>query len=239
MNDPALEPKRRAAAYAVELIEDGMVVGLGTGSTAVWAVRYLGGLLTRRVRKQVIGIPTSRETESEARRLRIPLAPLADHPEVDMTIDGADEVDPDLNLIKGGGGALLREKLVAQASRRLVIVVDESKLSPQLGTRWPVPVEVVSFGWRHQARFLETLGADVALRTVDGAPFVTDNGNRILDCRFGRIDDPAALSARIKSRTGVVDHGLFVALATDLVIAGSRGIRHQRRAVPSAPGEGS
>ena len=117
MNDPALELKRRAAAYAVELIEDGMVVGLGTGSTAVWAVRYLGGLLTRRVRKQVIGIPTSRETESEARRLRIPLAALADHPEVDMTIDGADEVDPDLNLIKGGGGALLREKLVAQASR--------------------------------------------------------------------------------------------------------------------------
>jgi len=235
MNDPAAELKRSAAEYAVDLIEDGMIVGLGTGSTAVWALRKLAQLYSRGSLQQVIGIPTSRQTRAEALRLKIPLAALEDHSQVDITIDGADEVDPHLNLIKGGGGALLREKLVAQASRRLVIIVDESKLTPQLGTRWPVPVEVVSFGWKHQLRFLEDLGAEVLPRTADGRPFITDNGNRILDCRFGRIADAIALSERIKSRTGIVDHGLFAGMATDLVIAGSQGIVHRRSATPAKP----
>lgn len=229
MGDPFVELKRRAAEYAVSLIEDGMIVGLGTGSTAIWAVRQLAQSLRSGSLNRVVGVATSHATETEALRLGLPLTSLENHPDVDLTIDGADEVDPDLNLIKGGGGAMLREKIVAQASRRLVIIVDESKLSPQLGTRRPVPVEVVSFGWIHPARFLEALGAEVTLRTADGAPFLTDNGNRVLDCRFGLIADPAALSARLKNRTGIVDHGLFPAMATDLVIAGPHGIRHQTR----------
>lgn len=235
MNDPIVEMKRRSAEYAVGLIEDGMIVGLGTGSTAIWALRHLAEQRSRGSFKQVVGVATSQATESEARRLGIPLTSLEDHPDVDITIDGADEVDPAMNAIKGGGGALLREKIVALASRRLVIIVDESKLSPQLGSRWPVPVEVVSFGWTQQMRFLQALGSEVTLRTADGAPFLSDNGNRILDCNFGLIADPAALSARLKIRTGIVEHGLFPGLATDLVVADRRGIHHHTRPAASNP----
>jgi ribose 5-phosphate isomerase A len=235
MNDSIVEMKRRSAEYAVGLIEDGMIVGLGTGSTAIWAVRHLAELRLRGSFKQVVGVATSQATETEARRRGIPLTTLEDHPDVDITIDGADEVDPAMNAIKGGGGALLREKIVAVASRRLVIIVDESKLSPQLGTRWPVPVEVVSFGWMQQLRFLETLGAAVTLRTAEGAPFLSDNGNLILDCNFGLIVDPAALSARLKMRTGILDHGLFPGMATDLVVADRHGIHHHTRPAASNP----
>jgi len=147
-----------------------------------------------------------------------------------LTIDGADEVDPNLDLIKGGGGALLREKIVAQASRREIIVVDESKLSPALGTRWAVPVEVVPFGWRTQALYLESLGADVNLRQDrNRKTFTTDQGNLILDCQFGPLSQPADLAAKLNSRTGIVEHGLFLDLATDLIVAGAEGVRHIER----------
>jgi ribose 5-phosphate isomerase A len=147
--------------------------------------------------------------------------------QVDLTIDGADEVSPEFHLIKGGGGALLREKIVAESSRRLVIVVDESKLSPKLGTRAPVPVEVVQFGWPRVAEYLQALGADVTLRRhQSGAPFTTDQNNFILDCAFGRILNPGTLAASIRARAGIVEHGMFIGLTSDLIVAGVRGVRH-------------
>lgn len=160
----------------------------------------------------------------------IPLTSPERQPIVDLTIDGADEVDPALNLIKGGGGALLREKIVAQASRREIIVVDEGKLSPVLGTRSAVPVAVVSFGWHSQACYLESLGARVVLRRgADGSPFVTDQGTLILDCTFGPIARPAELARALCDRAGIVGHGLFLGLATDVIVAGRDGIRHLKR----------
>ncbi|RMF38338.1 MAG: ribose-5-phosphate isomerase RpiA [Chloroflexi bacterium] len=222
--------KRQAAERAVEFVESGMVVGLGHGSTTAFALRRLARLLQDGQLHDILGVPCSSHTEAEARRLGIPLTTLEEHPVVDLTIDGADEVDPALNLIKGGGGALLREKIVAQASRREIIVVDETKLSPALGTRWAVPVEVIPFGWRSQAAYLESLGAEVVLRRrEDGTPFRTDQGNLILDCRFGPLPDPAPLAAQIKARTGIVEHGLFLGLATDVIVAGREGVRHLRR----------
>ena len=150
---------------------------------------------------------------------------------IDLTIDGADEVDPALNLIKGGGGALLREKIVAEASAREIIVVDDSKLSPVLGTRWRVPVEVLPFGWQSQARHIATLGAEPVLRCgANGQPTHTDQGNVILDCRFGPIADPIGVAQALSARAGIVGHGLFLGLAHDVIIAGPAGIRHLRRA---------
>lgn len=234
--------KRQAAEKAVEWIESGMVVGLGTGSTAIFAVRRLADLLRAGSLRDILGIATSRQTEAEARRLGLPLTALEEHPIVDLTIDGADEVSPDLDLIKGGGGALLREKIVAQASRREIIVVDESKLSPALGSSFALPVEVVPFGWRSQAEFLQSLGASVTLRVgQDDDPFRTDQNNFILDCDFGPMADPAGLASRLEQRAGIVEHGLFLALATDLIVAGKRGIGHLRRTaegVTESAGEG-
>ena len=150
--------------------------------------------------------------------------------EIDITIDGADEVDPQLNLIKGGGGALLREKIVAQASRREIIIVDESKLSPQLGSHWPVPVEVLAYGWQSQARYLASLGAEVTIRrTPEGRVFTTDQGNMILDARFGPITDPEGLAQELAARAGILEHGLFLNLAQDVIVAGPKGIRHLQR----------
>jgi ribose 5-phosphate isomerase A len=204
-----------------------MVLGLGHGSTAVFAVRCIAQLLREGRLRDVLGVPCSRQVEAEARKLGIPLTTLDQHPTVDLTIDGADEVDPDLNLIKGGGGALLREKIVAQASRREIIVVDESKLSPALGTHWPVPVEVIPFGWCVQSAYLESLGARPTLRLrEDGTPFKTDQGNLILDCHFGPISDPVHLAARLNERAGIVEHGLFLGLATDVIVASGQEIRH-------------
>jgi ribose 5-phosphate isomerase A len=222
--------KQQAAERAAEFVEPGMVVGLGHGSTAILAVRRIAQLLRTGQLRDILGVPCSIQVEEEARRLSIPLTTLEDHPVIDLTIDGADEVDPNLDVIKGGGGALLREKIVAQASRREVIVVDESKLSPALGTRWPVPVEVIPFGWRSQAAYLESLGARLTVRQQsDGTPFKTDHGNLILDCDFGPIPQPAQLAARLQERAGIVEHGLFLGLATEVVVAGVRGIRYLQR----------
>jgi ribose 5-phosphate isomerase A len=222
--------KQQAADQVLAYIQSGMIVGLGAGSTAILAVRGLGKKLTRGELAGILGIPCSRVIEAEARRLGIPLTSLEDHPVIDLTFDGADEVDPALNLIKGGGGALLREKIVAQASRREIIIVDESKLSPALGTHWAVPVEVIPFGWRTQAAYLESLGAQVRVRPGGGGtPFNTDQGSLILDCSFGPIHDPVGLGARMDARTGIVAHGLFLGLATDVIVAGARGIEHIKR----------
>ncbi|MFN8473198.1 MAG: ribose-5-phosphate isomerase RpiA [Anaerolineae bacterium] len=222
--------KQQAAERAADMVESGMVVGLGTGSTAIFAVRRIGALLHEGTLRDIIAVATSRATEDAARELNIPLMPDAMPHDVDITIDGADEVDPELNLIKGGGGALLREKIVAQASRRQVIVVDETKLSAALGDRWAVPVEVILFGWESTGRFLESVGAKVKMRrNADGTQFTTDSGNIILDCRFGPIQDPYALETRLLARAGVVETGLFLNLATDVIVAGNDGIRHLTR----------
>jgi ribose 5-phosphate isomerase A len=232
---PEQSLKQQAADHVLTYIESGMIVGLGAGSTAILAVRGLAQKLSRGELTDIQGIPCSRVIEAEARRLGIPLTTLEDYPVIDLTFDGADEVDPALNVIKGGGGALLREKIVAQASRREIIIVDESKLSPALGTHWAVPVEVIPFGWRTQAAYLESLGAQVRLRpggdTPEGGgqPFQTDQGNVILDCNFGPIRDPVSLSARMDARTGIVAHGLFLGLATEVIVAGAGGIKHLQR----------
>ncbi len=225
--------KRLAGERAAELVESGMIVGLGTGSTAIYATRHIAELLRRGERRDVIGFATSRSVWQEAVSLGIPML-TADMPkQIDLTIDGADEVDPALNLIKGGGGALLREKIVAQASRREVIVVDETKLSPRLGTLHPLPVEVLPYGWQSQARFLASLNAEVALRrAADGSEMRTDQDNWILDCRFGPIADAAALARKLAERAGIVEHGLFIGLADEMIVAGKDGVRRVRRGDP-------
>ena len=182
--------------------------------------------------RDIVGVPTSIATGTEAHRLGIPLADEAHFGTVDITIDGADEIDPALDLIKGGGGALLREKIVAQASRRVVIVADETKLSPVLGTRRMLPIEVVPFVWRSQMEYVQELAphARVSLRAGHhGAPLVTDNGNFILDWTIGPIEQPEKLAAELQARAGVVAHGLFLGLATDAIVAGRSGIEHRMR----------
>jgi ribose 5-phosphate isomerase A len=223
--------KQQAAEYAAELVQPGMRVGLGTGSTASYATRRIADRLAAGELPGVTAFATSRATDEEARRLGIPMIDDELPVDLDLTIDGADEVDPHLDLIKGGGGALLREKIVAQASTRVVIVVDDSKPSRQLGTSWPVPVEVLEFAWRSQARYLESLGGSWTMRrTAEGDRFTTDSGNLILDCAFGPIPDAAALGDGLSRRAGIVEHGLFLGLATDLIVAGQSGIQHTRRA---------
>lgn len=222
------ELKRVAAEYAVGLVRPGMVVGLGYGSTAVHAVRHIAALIQAGILPGVVGVPCAAWTEDEATRLGIPLATLDEISKVDITIDGADEVDPRLDLIKGGGGALLREKMVAQASAREVIIVDAPKLVRVLGA-FPLPVEVVPYCWGATARFVSGLGAEVSLRRRGDEPFVTDQGNYILDCAFGRIDDPEALAAALERRAGIVEHGLFIGLATDVIVADTGGVRHIQR----------
>ncbi|OAI40941.1 ribose-5-phosphate isomerase [bacterium SCGC AG-212-C10] len=222
------EQKRLAAEFAVGLIEPGMVVGLGVGSTAIHAVNRIGRLLREGGLTGIVCIPCSKSTEAAARALGIPLTTLDEHPVVDLTIDGADEVDPEKNLIKGAGGALLREKIVAQASRREVIVVDAGKHSPVLGTRWPVPVEVMAFGCGSQQRYLASIANAATLRIAEnGQPYLTDQGNVIIDCTFGPMHDPGAIARLLEGRAGVVEHGLFLGLATDLVTATADGIQHE------------
>ena len=224
--------KQQAGEYAVQFVTSGMIVGLGHGSTAIFAIRAIAEQLASGKLTDIVGIPCSREVEADAQALGIPLTTLQESPVIDVTIDGADEVDPAFNLIKGGGGALLREKIVAQASRREIIVVDESKLVPMLGTHWAVPVEVVPFGWQTQVDYLSALGADITPRSLsDGELFHTDQGNLILDCRFGPIAQPEELAAQIRGRAGVVEHGLCLGVADDVIIAGAAGIRHLQREV--------
>ncbi len=214
------DPKQVAGEHAATLVRSGQIVGLGTGSTAVHAVRALG-----RRRKdeglELLGIPTSLGTERVARDLGIPITTLEEHPKVDITIDGADEVDPHLTLIKGRGGALLREKIVAQATRREVIICDPSKVVPKLGLKTALPVEVLRFGWMTTRAHLERLKAKARLREKDGSPFVSDNGNFIIDCQFRGIPDPEQLEEDINTIAGVVENGLFVGIA-HLVVVGQK-----------------
>ena len=215
--------KRAAAEAAVQLVENDMIIGLGSGSTAVFAVEALA----RRHRHglRFIGIPTSERAAAQAKAADIPLTSFSEHRQIDLTIDGADEVERGtLNLIKGLGGALLREKIVAVASYRFAIVVDGSKLVDRLGTRTPVPVEVVAFGLEATRESLEVLGASARARMSSGVPFVTDSGNRILDCDFGRITDPARLEERIRRIVGVVESGLFISRADPVFVADATGV---------------
>ena len=224
------ELKKRAAIRAVDFIESEMVLGLGTGSTANFAIERIGEKIQSGDLQNIVGIPSSERTAILARKLKIPLTDLEANPSIDLTIDGADEVDPDLNVIKGGGGALLIEKIVAQASRRNIIIVDESKLSPQLGTKWALPIEVVPFAHKTEQIFLESIGGSVALRVDDSkAPHLTNQNNYILDTNFGPISDPGTLVSRLNGRAGIVEHGLFLGLATDVIVAAAKDIRHLKR----------
>jgi ribose 5-phosphate isomerase A len=217
------ELKRAAANWAVAQLTDGMVIGLGSRSTASFAVAEIGRRMQAGL--HIVGIPTSENTAVQARSLGIPLSTLGVHPEIDVTIDGADEVELGTsNLIKGGGGNLLWEKIVATASKRLVIVVDQGKLVDRLHSR--VPVEVAQFGWQSTARRLAALGSEPAARIdSEGSMFVTDGGNFILDCDFGPIELPAELQGRLDATVGVVEHGLFLGLASQIVVGDITGVR--------------
>ena len=218
--------KKQAAERAVGFISSGMVVGLGSGSTMRYVLEQIGALLRDGRLRDIVGVPTSEATAALARQLGIPLTTLDDHPELDLNIDGADEIDPHLNLIKGLGGALLREKIVASAARTFVVVADRSKLVKQLGSKAPVPIEIIPLAQPLIERRLHDLGGSSQLRRIsDGKPFVTDEGNHILDYTAGPIADAAQLAAALDSIVGVVEHGLFLAMATSAVVAAPEGIK--------------
>ncbi len=222
--------KRQAAEAAVAHVESGMIVGLGAGSTALKALECIAERLAVGRLTGILGVPSSEQVAADARRLAIPLTTLDCHPRIDLTIDGADEVDPQLRVIKGGGGALLREKIVAQASEREMIIVDERKLSERLGAQWALPVEVLAFGLRAHAEYIERLGAVVQVRKrPDGSQFLTDSGNLILDCQFGPMEDPECVAGALERRAGIVEHGLFIDLVTDLIVASPTGTKHRSR----------
>ncbi len=227
MTDPhaADALKHEAARKALEYVHDGMVLGLGTGSTAAHFVRLLGEAVAGGL--DVVCVATSIRTDAAARELGIPVSTLAEHTRLDLTVDGADEVTPDLDLIKGMGGALLREKMVAQASDRFVIIADESKAVTRLGTRSPLPLEVVDWNWTAHVPFLESLGARASLRrSEDGPPVESDNGNLILDCRFPEgIDEPHGLERTLGARAGIIESGLFLGMADVALLAGPGGVR--------------
>jgi ribose 5-phosphate isomerase A len=219
--------KRRAAAAALDHVKSGMLLGLGSGSTAAEFVRLLGLRVGEGL--EVTGVPTSETTATLAREVGIPLTTLEDSPELDLDIDGADEIGPGLSLIKGGGGALLREKIIANASARMIVVADGSKRVDELGA-FPLPIEIIPFGWRATALAIERAAIELELRfAIDmrmraGQPFVTDSGNRILDASFGRIPDPEALASRLADIPGVVEHGLFLGFADLAIVASHEGV---------------
>jgi ribose 5-phosphate isomerase A len=222
--------KKEAGISSVDLVRPGMVLGLGTGSTTKFALIEIAARLKDGRLKDIIGIPSSRETEKTAGELGIPVISFDNVQEIDLTIDGADEVDPDLNLIKGGGGALLREKVLAQSSRRNVMIVDESKLSPALGTHFPVPVEVIPFAWKPVANFLRSLGSEPVLRmNDDGTPYTTDQNNYIIDSKFGPILNLKDLASKLGQKAGIAEFGLFIGTASEVIVATSHGIRYQKR----------
>lgn len=224
--DDVAQWKKNAAEYAVRYVRPKMTIGLGGGTTAHYAVLRIAELLRNGELADIRAVPCSSEVERTARSLGVPLTTLEDSPTLDLTIDGADEVAPNLNVIKGRGGALLREKIVAQVTKRMIIAVDESKLVPKLGTHAPLPVEVVPFGWRTQANYLETLGAKCILRRDEnGQPFLTDEQNYILDCTFGPISAVDGLAVQLQAHAGIVAHGLFLGLAHQIIVAGPQGIR--------------
>jgi ribose 5-phosphate isomerase A len=215
--------KKQAGEEAVKHIEDEMIVGLGTGSTVEYTIRKLGQMVKEGLKIQ--GIPTSIHTKRIAKEENIPLTTLDEHPEIDITIDGADEVDSYLNLIKGGGGALTREKIIAFNSKKVIIVVDDSKVVKALGIDFPLSVEVVKFGWTSTKKILEAFGCNVELREVmEGEPFITDNGNYILDCEFERIENPEQMEIDINCVPGVVENGLFINLVNEVIVGSKQGI---------------
>lgn len=223
--------KAAAAQAAAVLVENEQIVGLGSGSTALLVVSILGQRVSDGLR--IIGIPTSAQTEREARRLGIPLSTLAEHDHIDVTVDGADQVDiGTFNLLKGRGGALLPEKIIASVTEQLIIVVDETKLADRLGVQCPMAVEVVPYAWHETARKLQHLGASPVQRTTrEGQPFITDGGHYILDCAFGAIDDPEQLQRQLDQTVGVVEHGLFLGMASRVVVGGVSGVQM----LPSPP----
>jgi ribose 5-phosphate isomerase A len=218
--------KEAAGRAAAELVQEGEIVGLGTGSTAYFTIIALGERVKAGLK--IVGIPTSVQTGDLARTVGIPLTTLDDQPEIDITIDGADEVDPELNLIKGGGGALTREKVIATASKRMVVVADSSKVVPMLG-KFPLPLEVIAFARTVVEKKISALGATPKLRTrPDGSPFLTDNGNQIVDCSFGAIPDPPALARVLSDMPGVVEHGLFIHIAKLALVGRHGGVEELR-----------
>ena len=226
--------KERAARAALDLVEDGMQLGLGTGSTAARFVKAVGERVAQGLR--VLCVPSSEITRVQAEGLGIPLTTLDETPRLDLTVDGADEIDDQLRLIKGGGGALLREKIVATASDRMVVIADDSKLVARLGT-YPLPVEVVRFGLLATMSLIEAIAietgcqGEIKLRPGTGdAPFVTDQGNLIVDCAFGAIPEPEVLAFALKRIPGVVEHGLFLGIVDLAIVAGSDGVKMLRRA---------
>jgi ribose 5-phosphate isomerase A len=219
--------KQTAAQASLRFVKDGDIVGLGTGSTASIAVRLLGERVSAGL--NIRGIPTSVETQQLATELGIPLLTLDEVQQIDVTIDGADEVNPQLQLIKGGGGAMLREKIIASASRKMVVVADSSKQVSVLG-KFPLPVEVIRFAQSLVAARITALGASVSLRKrSDGEPYITDEGHHILDCHFGEIPDPPALARELDSMPGLVEHGLFIGLASVALIARGGEVVELRR----------
>jgi len=218
--------KKAAAEAAANLVEDGMVVGLGTGSTTSYFVSALGRRLADDGLR-IVCIPTSHQTEALARSLKLPLTTFAEHVQIDLTVDGADEVEADtLYLIKGHGGALLREKIVAAASKRMVVVADESKVVDQLGSLVPVPVEVVRFGWQATARSLTQIGGNPSLRLgADKKPYLTDGGNYIMDCAFGPIAKPKEIAHHLDHVVGAVEHGLFLGFTREVFVGGREGVK--------------
>src|SRR5580704_10886584 len=209
--------KEAAARASLKFVREGDIVGLGTGSTAAYAVRFLGERVQAGLK--ILGIPTSIHTRDLAASLGIPLTTLDEYQQIDVTVDGADEFDPQLRLIKGGGGALLREKIVASATRQLVIVADRTKQVPVLG-KFPLPVEVIKFAQALVKKKIEALGAQVGLRrNADGKAYLTDENNYILDCRFGQIPDADALARQLSDMPGVVEHGLFIGMASVVLVA--------------------
>ncbi|GIO24815.1 ribose-5-phosphate isomerase RpiA [Oceanobacillus sp. J11TS1] len=214
--------KKAVGEKAASLVKDGMKVGIGSGSTVYWLVRALG----ERIQKEGIhieGIPSSIQTEEWAKEFGVPLTDFATTKELDVTIDGSDEVDPDFQLIKGGGAALFREKIIAQAAKELIIIVDQSKLVEQLGA-YALPVEILPFAWERTAYEIEKLGCVPALRLKEGKPLVTDNGNYIVDCPFEKIKDPAELDQKLQKIVGVVETGLFINMATSVIIGSPEGV---------------
>lgn len=223
--------KKAAAEAAAKLVEDGMVVGLGTGSTASLFVTALGRRLAEDGLR-ITGISTSEQTVALARSLKIPLSTFAEHAQIDITVDGADEVELDtLYLIKGHGGALLREKIVAAASRHMVVVADETKIVEQLGSLVAVPVEVVRFGWQATGRLLTEIGGNPSLRLgADKKPYITDGGNYIMDCAFGPMAKPKEIAHHLDHVVGAVEHGLFLGFAKEVIVGGRDGVRHLTKA---------
>jgi ribose 5-phosphate isomerase A len=217
------ELKKLAGEKAVDHIEDGMIIGLGTGSTVEYMLRKLGELVREGL--DIEGIPTSIHTKRIAKEEKIPLITLEEKPVIDVTVDGADEVDSNLNLIKGGGGALVREKIIAFNSKKVIIVIDDSKVVKALGIDFPLPVEVVKFGWTSTKKSLEEFDCNVELRQImENEPFITDNGNYILDCEFDRINEPEQLEIDINNIPGVVENGLFIGLVDEVIVGAKQGI---------------